>query len=59
LQGRCTQQRLVLHLGSLRGLLLVEDRRRHRNLSPKEFNRLEAGGYITISAGGSWGPERI
>src|SRR5208337_3589522 len=64
-QGRCplngpyTQQGLVLHLGSLRGFLLVEDRCRHRNLSPKEFNRLEAGGYITLSAGGSLGPEGV
>ena len=41
-------------LGSLRGLLHVEDRCRHRNLSPKEFDRLEAGGYITLSAGGRW-----
>ena len=39
---------------SLRGLLHVEDRCRHRNLSPKEFDRLEAGRYIILSAGGRW-----
>src|SRR5271157_281827 len=59
LNGPGTQQDLVVGPGSLRGLLLVEDRCRHRNLTPKELDRLEAGGYITRSAGGSSGPEGL
>ena len=59
-QNRCPVHRhftmlfLVLSLGSLRGLLLGDDRCDHRNLSPKELDRREAGATSPFPPGNHW-----
>ena len=58
-QSRCPLDCLFLRLGRLRGLVHLKDRCCHRNLTPKELNRLEAGRYITLSAGELLGQEGL
>jgi hypothetical protein len=50
-QNRCSAQGLGVHLGSLRRLLHLKNGCGHWNRSPKEVDRLEVEGYITLFAG--------